>query len=100
LITEEGELDRCIKRPVYENPEWFSEILTTYRAYQKGFLPNEGALNSQPKGFLQMVNIVDDALNSVHEIRRNQPPPGKQELPPPRKKDDRPNTHNHRNRPR
>ncbi len=66
----------CIRRPILDSPEWFSEILNTYRAYQRGFLPNEGALNSQPKGFLQMINIVDDALHSVQEVRMAQNNPG------------------------
>jgi len=58
-----------------DNPGWFGEILSTYRAYKAGFLPNEGALNSQPKGFLQMISIVDDVMNQCNEIE-NQRSPG------------------------
>ncbi len=56
------QLDTCIRRPLYDHPQWFNDVFTTYNMYKNGFLPNEGSYLAQPLGFLQLINIMDSVL--------------------------------------
>lgn len=61
------ELTRCPRRPFKEHPAYYGELMWLYNQWQKGFLPEEGGIHSQPYKLVESVRVIDIALGSVRE---------------------------------
>lgn len=59
----------CIRRPILDNPRWFNEILTMYKMYKNGFLPNDGPWLAQPLGVITAINVLDAAVHECDKIK-------------------------------
>lgn len=70
LILDGEELKRCPRRPILEGPEFYGDLFWLYRSYQKGFLPEEGNLHSQPAALMEMFRIIDRTLDTCEQARR------------------------------
>lgn len=45
-------------------------MITTYKAYDKGFLPAKGGLDDQPALFLPTMQVISSAINAEQELER------------------------------
>ncbi|QIG76091.1 hypothetical protein EVC24_070 [Rhizobium phage RHph_I4] len=62
-------LTRCPRRPLLEDPEYFSELFWGHQQFQKGILPEEGGLLSQPGKLMQLYFVIDRTRNLVERER-------------------------------
>lgn len=53
---------RCPRRPIYEDPESFSELFFLWGGYNKGFLPEPGGIYSQPAVLVEHFKTIEGAL--------------------------------------
>lgn len=66
LIELDGEeLNRCPRREFKEFPAYYGHLMWLYTQWQKGFLPEEGGLNSQPFRLVESIRIIDTAIGAV-----------------------------------
>lgn len=70
MVLDGEELERCPRRPILDDPQFYGEFFRLYRAYQKGLLPEEGALNSQPYKLMEFFTITDLTLELCAAHRR------------------------------
>lgn len=81
------ELDRCPRRPIFEDPLFYDRLFQAYAHWKQGILPEEGSLLSQPSVLTQMVQVIDGELADIRGRRdredqgRPTPTPGRG-LPP------------------
>lgn len=62
-MTLFGELsDTCVSRPWLDNPGLYSYIFQRFNGYKRGFLPDEGGLNSQPCKLVAMFPVIEEAI--------------------------------------
>jgi hypothetical protein len=59
-------LDRCPRRPLLDNPSLFVDIFWLFRNYDRGILPEEGSLLSQPHKLVRIFEALDNAKNSAN----------------------------------
>lgn len=64
------ELLRCPRRPLLEDPEFFSELFWNYKAFQRGFLPNAGGLEDQPVMLMDSFRVLEQALDLCEAQKR------------------------------
>ncbi len=65
MIFDGEELSRCPRRPLLDDPEYFSHIFTMYGWYKNGMLPDEGTWRDQPNKFSESMTLMDRALNEA-----------------------------------
>ena len=65
IVFDDEELTRCPRRPLLDNGTILSKTFFLYRNYDRGILPEEGALLSQPHKLLRMFATIDDAKNAA-----------------------------------
>jgi hypothetical protein len=53
-----------------EDPDWWVSIVTTYNAYEKGFLPNVGGIDDQPSLLVPIMAIMTSAIHDEEELDR------------------------------
>lgn len=70
LDMEGEEVWRCPRRFFLDNTAYVSELLWLYGQWQKGFMPEEGGISSQPHKLVRSVKIIDLAHGAVEEARR------------------------------
>lgn len=66
------DLLRCPRRPILDNPEFYSRLFGRYRHYQKGHFFEEGAIGSQPALLMECFDVMDQTLDVVENYRREQ----------------------------
>lgn len=54
---------RCPRRPLLEDPEFFSDLFWSHQQFKKGILPEEGALKSQPAKLMEFYFLIDRTRN-------------------------------------
>lgn len=59
---------RCPRRPMFENPGWFSQLTLVYNHYRAGFLPHGGGLFDQHCLFPEIMHWMTVYLNHFEEI--------------------------------
>ncbi len=62
--------NRCPRRHIKEDPEWWSNIIGTYNAYDKGFLPARGAMDDQPALFEPIMATMSSAISLEDELAK------------------------------
>jgi hypothetical protein len=60
---------RCPARVLLEDGPWFYKLVTAYNAYEKGFLPEAGGMDDQPAKFPVLMQLMQNAVNTVMEIK-------------------------------
>lgn len=61
-VEMDGEkLLRCPKRPLLDKPKELGEIFWLYRNYERGILPEEGSLLSQPNRLMTLLAALESA---------------------------------------
>jgi hypothetical protein len=62
----DGELlERCPRRPLLDKPALLGKTFWLYRNFDRGILPEEGSLLSQPNKLMRMFAVLDDAKNAA-----------------------------------
>lgn len=62
-MTLFGELsDVCVARPWLDDSHIYGYIFQRYNGYKRGFLPDEGGLNSQPCKLVAMFSVIEEAM--------------------------------------
>lgn len=80
--TEPIEIDgdivtRCPRRMIKDQPELSADLFWHYRRYDKGLLPEDGGLLSQPGKFMECMRVMEAAFHKVdvenkrHQDRKN-----------------------------
>lgn len=72
MVFDGEETRRCPRRPVFEDPELFLLAFEHYGHYMKGFLPDEGSLQSQGNRFVRYVSIIREASSEAQAAREEQ----------------------------
>lgn len=54
------EMWSCPRQSLHEKPRTWNRLLTLYAMYQKGFLPEAGAVIDQSNSLIEMFRILDD----------------------------------------
>lgn len=60
--------DRCPRRFIKEDPEWWYDLINHHNAYEAGILPNAGGLADQPALFLPLMATISNALHNEREL--------------------------------
>ncbi|MET4190683.1 hypothetical protein ABIB89_003229 [Bradyrhizobium sp. JR3.12] len=55
---------RCPRRPIFENLDWFNQIITAYNSYKNGFLPHAGGVANQPALFPFVMTAIDTTMSA------------------------------------
>ena len=71
MALDEVELVRCIRRPILEDPHFYTEVFRMYRAYKNGNFPEDGGLLSQPARLMILFSVVDGAITYCEEERES-----------------------------
>lgn len=69
MFLDNEALDRCIRRPVKDDPIFFNECISAYNLYQKNLLPNMGCFNEQPIGFGQIINLIEKTIGECNNTK-------------------------------
>lgn len=65
-----GEMsDVCIARPWLDDWAVYGYVFQRYNGYKRGFLPDEGGLNSQPCKLVEMFAVIEEALANCEKER-------------------------------
>lgn len=62
----------CPRRPILDEPRFYTELFGRYRAYQKGLFYDEGAIGSQPTLLVDCFEVMEQTLDLVETFRREQ----------------------------
>lgn len=60
---------RCPRRPILDDPNYYTSVFLAYKAYIRGYLPDEGSLEDQGYRFAHTMAVVE---NAVSEARAEQ----------------------------
>jgi hypothetical protein len=63
---------RCPRRPILENPRYFSKVVAAFNNYKNGFLPVAGGINDQPALFSKTIAIIEDTISQCEEFNKIQ----------------------------
>ena len=63
-------ITRCPRRPLLDNPEYYSYLFWLYRQMQNGILQESGGLEDQPSRMVESFRIMEVTLNECAEIKR------------------------------
>jgi hypothetical protein len=70
-VTLAGQpLDRCPMRPYLDAPVEVNELVTLYRWYKQGMLPDPGTVLDQPSTFVDAMLVIDGALAEAEASRQ------------------------------
>lgn len=70
-MDDEEWQDTCPLYPIKQDGGLFwSDLVLTYNAYEKGILPEPGGLGSQPLKFLPMMALISSRTNAESEAER------------------------------
>lgn len=62
---------RCPRLPIFNDPSRFNAVIGAYNAYKNGFLPDEGGVRNQAGLFLDIMSVVDNAIEECREVKRS-----------------------------
>ena len=62
--------NRCPRVHIKEDPEWWMDIILTYQAYEKGFLPSAGGIDAQTYLLVPLMATISSAINDEEEMER------------------------------
>jgi hypothetical protein len=70
LELDGEQLLRCPRRLALDEPKLLNEVFWFYKNYDRGILPEEGNLLSQPAKLMRMIAIVDEAKMAAQAEQR------------------------------
>lgn len=80
-LTVDGEdIFRCPRRPILEEPVYFSAVFRAYGDYQRGILPENGGVLDQPARLLQSFRVIDEAAADCRRAREGAAPPPQSQM--------------------
>ena len=62
LRIDHEEVFRCPRRPIKDDPAFWTRLLFYYGMFKKGHLPDPGAVSEQSARAMQLFALVDDAV--------------------------------------
>lgn len=69
----DGEVqDTCPRRPFFDNPQFYNDLFFLYTNYQRGILPEEGSLLSQPHRALVLLRKMEGAQAAAQDEQQKQ----------------------------
>lgn len=68
LMLDGQELERCPRRPIYEEPEYWLEMLQLWQDFTDGLLPEDGGTLSQPAYMMQAFRIFIRAQRDADKL--------------------------------
>ncbi len=63
---------RCPRRPILDDPDFYVELFWLYQQKEKGYLIDEGGLDSQPNKLIQAFKLMDYTLNTCAKAKEEQ----------------------------
>lgn len=63
---------RCPRRPIYEEPEMWSEVLSSFYDYQANRYPEAGGMQDQPYQYLELMRVMSSAKYEAEEVKEKQ----------------------------
>lgn len=72
LLLDGEEIVRCPRRPLFEEPEAWTEYLQEFHDYQEGRFPELGGTQDQAYGYLQVMRTMASAKSEAEGIRMKQ----------------------------
>jgi hypothetical protein len=60
----------CLRRPVKDDPGFFSELMSLYGLYKEGVLADEGSISSQATRYVTLMRLVHGVVNECHAKQR------------------------------
>jgi hypothetical protein len=61
------EVWRCPRRPILDDPSGWDRLLFYYRLYDKGHLPDSGAVTDQGHRAMQLMALVDRTVQTCRD---------------------------------
>lgn len=58
---------RCPRRPILDDPRFFDTVLTQYKAYIRGYLPDPGSLLDQGHRYVVSMAVVEGAIAEAEQ---------------------------------
>ena len=85
LVIDDEEIWRCPRRPIKDEPAYWSRLLFAYGFYKKGILPDAGALTDQSNKAVMLFGVIDDISQECVDVKIERerdkgsrtPPPGR-----------------------
>jgi hypothetical protein len=74
-VIENGvaeEWKECPRRPIYDDPRGYSDLFALAGAYERGVLPEDGGLQSQPYRVMRLIRLVEHFRAECFEEKRQQ----------------------------
>ncbi len=65
LVIDGEEQRRCPRRPILEDPEYYSDIFYLYRKSEAGYLPEDGGLNNQPAKLMELFREIETTRYTI-----------------------------------
>lgn len=56
----------CPRRPVKDDPAFYSELMSLYALYKEGVLADEGSIMSQSTKYVNLMRLVHAAVNECY----------------------------------
>ncbi len=59
----------CPRRPIYENPSFYSDLFWVYSNYKLGILPDAGSLLEQSYKLMFFIRHIDSIIDECNKER-------------------------------
>lgn len=66
--------DRCPRRPILEDINWYNRLISAYNAYKAGFLPHKGGMIDQAALFPEIMGLIDYVVSKCDEAKNARGP--------------------------
>lgn len=75
VMVEAGERiewTECPRRPIKDDPQGYGELFVLAGAYERGMLPEDGGLQSQPYRVMRLIRLVEHFRAVCFEEKRQE----------------------------
>jgi len=59
----------CPRRPIKDDPQYWGKLLFYYAMYQKGVMPDEGAMASQSFKAMTLLGLLEDTMHECQQTK-------------------------------
>lgn len=75
---------RCPRRPILEQPGEFGSLFWLFQQFERGVLPEDGGILSQPEKMMQQFRFMQSVVSECHDQLSKKPDPPAAMSEPPR----------------
>ena len=69
IVFDDDTFARCVRRPLLDEPEYYSHVFWAHRNHERGILQEEGGLQSQPHRLMHLFRLIDHFKGLAAEER-------------------------------